>query len=83
MRSEDKTKLNPVSEPKTPPKSEAEKHAREQLKRERERTQKFKRDYFDYYDDVKVGRREDWQIDKIPRNCKKQEELPAFYIILC
>ena len=45
MRSEDKAKLNPVSEPKAPPKSEAEKHAREQLKRERERTQKFKRDY--------------------------------------
>lgn len=60
MRSEDKAKLNPINEPKSPPKTEAEKHAREQLKRERERTQKFKRDYFDYYDDVKVGRREDW-----------------------
>ena len=60
MRSEDKTKLNPVLEPKTPPKTNAEKQAREQLKRERARTQKFKRDYFDYYDDVMVGRREDW-----------------------
>lgn len=60
MRSEDKTKLNPVEPPKEKPKSEAEKEAREQIKRERQKTQKFKRDYFDYYDDVKVGRREDW-----------------------
>ena len=57
---DDKTLLTPENEPKEEPKTEAQKHARAELKRRRQATQKFKRDYFDYYDDVKISHREDW-----------------------
>lgn len=55
-----KVKLTPISEPKKESVTEAEKQAREQLKRERAKTQKFKQDYFAFYDDVKINHREDW-----------------------
>jgi hypothetical protein len=55
-----KTKLTPVDDDKKEPSTEAQKYAKEQLMRERAKTQKFKSDYFLYYDDVKINHREDW-----------------------
>lgn len=57
---DDKTRLTPVEPPKEEPKTAAEKAAREAIERERNKTQAFKKRYFDYYDDVKIGHREDW-----------------------
>ncbi len=57
---EDKTKLTPEDLPEEEPSNEALKQAREELKRRRSETQKFKRKYFDFYDDVKISHREDW-----------------------
>lgn len=57
---EDKAKLTPVKEPDEKPSSEAQKQAREEIKRAREGTAAFKRRYFDFYDDVKISHREDW-----------------------
>lgn len=57
---DDKTKLTPENEPKEEPSTEAQKAAREELKRRRQETARFKKQYFDYYDDVKISHREDW-----------------------
>ncbi len=57
---DDKTRLTPENLPADEPSNEAEKAAREALKRRRAETQKFKKQYFDYYDDVKISHREDW-----------------------
>ena len=40
--------------------TEAKKAAREELKRHRSETQRYKQKYFEYYDDVKINHREDW-----------------------
>ena len=57
----DKTKLTPIIETKKEEElTPAQKQAKEQLKRARQQTQKYKKDYFDYYDDVKINHREDW-----------------------
>ncbi len=55
----EKIKLTPVCDNEGPS-SPAKKEAKEQLKRERAKTQKFKQQYFEYYDDVKINHREDW-----------------------
>lgn len=57
---DDKTRLTPENEPKEEPRTAAQKAAREALRRERQATEKFKKQYFDYYDDVKISHREDW-----------------------
>ncbi len=56
----EKARLTPINETNEEPKSEAEKRAREELKRHRQETQRFKQKYFEYYDDVKINHREDW-----------------------
>lgn len=56
-----KYNLTPLDEVKgEEPKTEAEKAAREELKRHRQETQRYKQKYFEYYDDVKINHREDW-----------------------
>lgn len=56
-----KYNLTPLDEAKgAEPKTEAEKAAREELKRHRQETQRYKQKYFEYYDDVKINHREDW-----------------------
>ena len=56
-----KYNLTPIDEVKgAEPKNEAEKAAREELKRHRNETQRYKQKYFEYYDDVKINHREDW-----------------------
>ena len=57
---EDKAKLTPVKEPDEKPSSEAQKQAREEIKRAREGTAAFKQRNIDNYDDVKISHREDW-----------------------
>lgn len=57
----EKIRLTPIDEVKgAEPKNEAEKAAREELKRHRNETQRYKQKYFEYYDDVKINHREDW-----------------------
>ena len=57
----EKFRLTPIDEVKgAEPKNEAEKAAREELKRHRNETQRYKQKYFEYYDDVKINHREDW-----------------------
>lgn len=56
----EKIKLAPVSEPKDVPDDAAHREAREQLKRHRAKTAQYKKQYFEYYDDVKINQREDW-----------------------
>ena len=53
-------KLTPQNEPKSEPSTAAQKEAREQLKRHRADTARYKQKYFEYYDDVKINHREDW-----------------------
>ncbi len=57
---EDKTKLTPQNEVKPKPENAAENYAREELLRHRRETERYKKNYFDYYDDVKISHREDW-----------------------
>ncbi|MEG2450625.1 MAG: hypothetical protein RSB09_02710 [Clostridia bacterium] len=52
--------MTPVELPNEEAKTAAEKQAREEIKRQRQATENFKKQYFDYYDDVKIGHREDW-----------------------
>lgn len=58
----EKARLTPIDdEPKDENElSAAQKAAREELKRNRQQTQKYKQKYFEYYDDVKINHREDW-----------------------
>ena len=56
----EKVKLSPITPPKDEPTTAAQKEAREQLKRQRAQTQRYKQQYFEYYDDVKINHREDW-----------------------
>lgn len=55
----DKTKLTPENENAKREKSDVEKY-REMKKSSRQDTQRFKLNYFDKYDDVKINHREDW-----------------------
>lgn len=57
---EDKTILTPINDPKEPSKTEADKYARKELEKLRNETQRYKRDYFNHYNDVKISHREDW-----------------------
>lgn len=54
------TPLNEKAEKDEAELTEAQKHAREELKRHRNETQRYKQKYFEYYDDVKINHREDW-----------------------
>ena len=59
----EKARLTPLNEKAEKDESElteAQKHAREELKRHRNETQRYKQKYFEYYDDVKINQREDW-----------------------
>lgn len=56
----EKARLTPIIDVGKEPTNEAEKKAREELKRHRQETQRFKQKYFEYYDDVKINHREDW-----------------------
>lgn len=57
----EKARLTPINEKaESTPSTEAEKNAREELKRHRNETQRYKQKYFEYYDDVKINHREDW-----------------------
>lgn len=57
----EKARLTPVNEVEDDtPSTEAKKVAREELKRHRSETQRYKQKYFEYYDDVKINHREDW-----------------------
>ncbi len=57
----EKARLTPIDEvEKDEQLSAAKKAAREELKRNRAQTQKFKQKYFELYDDVKINHREDW-----------------------
>lgn len=57
----EKIRLTPINDVRSEkPETEAEKKAREELKRHRQDTQRFKQRYFEYYDDVKINHREDW-----------------------
>lgn len=57
----EKARLTPVNEIEDDtPSTEAKKAAREELKRHRSETQRYKQKYFEYYDDVKINHREDW-----------------------
>ncbi len=57
----EKKRLTPIVEPE-PEKDDAaaKKRAREELKRARAQTARYKQQYFEYYDDVKISHREDW-----------------------
>lgn len=57
----EKIRLTPQTEAddKTPV-TAAQAEAREQLKRHRAQTQQYKKQYFEFYDDVKIDHREDW-----------------------
>jgi len=57
---DDKTKLTPIDEKEEADLTEAKKAAREAIQRERQATEKFKKSYFDHYNDVKISHREDW-----------------------
>lgn len=58
----EKARLTPIDDKPKDEKelSAAQKAAREELKRNRQQTQKYKQKYFEYYDDVKINHREDW-----------------------
>lgn len=56
----EKIKLTPESEPTDMPDDASHREAREQLKRHRAQTQQYKKQYFEFYDDVKINHREDW-----------------------
>lgn len=57
----EKARLTPVNEVEDDtPSTETKKAAREELKRHRSETQRYKQKYFEYYDDVKINHREDW-----------------------
>lgn len=57
----EKAKLTPIDETdKDKNSTPAQKAAREELKRNRAQTQRYKQKYFEYYDDVKINHREDW-----------------------
>lgn len=56
----EKARLMPITENPTKPADAAHKAAREQLKRLRADTQRYKQKYFELYDDVKINHREDW-----------------------
>lgn len=59
--SKDKTKLTPVVDvTKGQELTPAQQRAKEQLKRARQQTQQFKKEYFVKYDDIKINHREDW-----------------------
>ena len=77
----EKIRLTPIDEVKgAEPKNEAEKAAREELKRHRNDTQRYKQKYFEYYDDVKINHREDWwSHHKIP---SKNAQHGAFFFAI-
>ncbi len=56
----EKTRLTPQDDGHDEASTAAQKEAREQLKRHRAETQRYKQRYFEYYDDVKINHREDW-----------------------
>lgn len=56
----EKAKLTPQDVSKEEPKTAAQKEAQEELNRHRQQTQRYKQQYFAYYDDVKINHREDW-----------------------
>lgn len=56
----EKAKLTPIVEQQDAPKNAAQLSAREQLRRHRAETAKYKQKYFELYDDVKINHREDW-----------------------
>lgn len=57
----EKARLTPINDTdKDKEISPAQKAAREELRRNRAQTQKYKQKYFEYYDDVKINHREDW-----------------------
>lgn len=56
----EKIRLTPENDGKETPSTAAQREAREQLKRHRAQTQQYKKQYFEYYDDVKINHREDW-----------------------
>ncbi|MBO4694869.1 MAG: hypothetical protein J5656_02965 [Clostridia bacterium] len=57
----DKTKLTPIIDvDKNKELTPAQKLAKQQLKKARQATQKYKQEYFEKYDDVKINHREDW-----------------------
>ena len=57
----EKKRLTPITEqPPSDDDSAAKKHAREELKRARQVTARYKQQYFELYDDVKISHREDW-----------------------
>lgn len=57
----EKKRLTPITEqPPSDDDSAAKKHAREELKRRRQDTARYKQQYFELYDDVKISHREDW-----------------------
>ncbi len=57
----EKKRLTPIVEQHDDaPDTAAKKQAREQLKRLRQDTERYKQKYFELYDDVKISHREDW-----------------------
>ena len=56
----EKTRLTPINEDSALPSDAAKAAAREQLRRARAETERYKQKYFEYYDDVKINHREDW-----------------------
>lgn len=56
----EKIKLTPETEKADDNPTPAQLEAREQLKRHRAQTQQYKKQYFEFYDDVKINHREDW-----------------------
>lgn len=56
----EKIKLTPETVKEEEDITPARLEARKQLNRERAKTQQYKKQYFEYYDDVKINHREDW-----------------------
>lgn len=57
----EKIKLTPIDDTNgDEPDTAARQAAREELNRRRQATQRYKQQYFEYYDDVKINHREDW-----------------------
>ena len=57
----EKKRLTPiVEEEASEADTAARKQAREDLKRARRETERYKQKYFELYDDVKISHREDW-----------------------
>ncbi len=57
----EKKRLTPVVEKETSETdTAARKKAREDIKRARQETARYKQKYFELYDDVKISHREDW-----------------------